>query len=30
MTLNQHGINNGSVTYGGTITPAGFTVPTGR
>ena len=29
LTLDSVGINNGSVTYGGTITPAGFTVPNG-
>ncbi len=29
LTLSSVGINNGSVTYGGTITPAGFTVPNG-
>jgi len=28
-TLQSVGVNNGSVTYGGSITPAGFTVPNG-
>ncbi|MBE2316227.1 choice-of-anchor A family protein [Solirubrobacter sp. CPCC 204708] len=29
LTLVNAGVNNGSVTYGGTITPAGFRVPNG-
>ena len=29
LTMQSAGINNGSVTYGGTISPAGFTVPNG-
>lgn len=29
LTLRSVGINNGSVTHGGTISPAGFTVPNG-
>ena len=29
IVINNSGINNGSVTYGGTISPAGFTVPNG-
>src|SRR6478609_5665037 len=29
LTIQSSGINSGSVTYGGTISPAGFTVPNG-
>ena len=29
LTVNYSGINNGSVTYGGTVTPDGFSVPNG-
>ena len=29
LTMQSAGVNNGSVTYGGTISPAGFTVPNG-